>query len=73
MDMTYVGTLYDCPSCALPATASPRGRAASTHGPVDHVFVRCVGGHWFLGPVDMLLAGCLAGAEEDDRAQRRAA
>jgi hypothetical protein len=65
-------TLYDCPSCALPATASPRGRAASTHGPVDHVFVRCIAGHWFLGPTDMLLAGDGA-AEIDDPAQRRAA
>jgi len=49
-----VTTLYDCPECALPATATPRGRWDSTHGPVDHVFVRCVTGHRFFGPVDML-------------------
>jgi hypothetical protein len=47
--------LYDCPECALPATADPRGRYDSTSGPVDHVYVRCVLGHWFLGPVEMLL------------------
>jgi len=47
-------TLHDCPECALPATVSHRGRYASTHGPVDHVFVRCVTGHWFLGPRDTL-------------------
>jgi hypothetical protein len=47
-------TLYDCPECALPATATSRGERPSTGGPVEHVFVRCVTGHWFLGPVDML-------------------
>jgi hypothetical protein len=47
--------LYDCPECALPATADPRGRCDSTSGPVDHVYVRCVVGHWFLGPVERLL------------------
>jgi hypothetical protein len=47
-------TLHDCPECALPATATPRGALSSTHGRVEHVFVRCVSGHWFLGPVEML-------------------
>jgi hypothetical protein len=47
-------TLYDCPECALPATATPRDARLSTHGRVDHVFVRCVAGHWFLGPLEML-------------------
>jgi hypothetical protein len=47
-------TLHDCPECALPATATHRGRWASTRGQVEHVFVRCVTGHWFLGPVEML-------------------
>jgi hypothetical protein len=47
-------TLYDCPECALPAVATPRGRRPSTSGPVDHVFVRCLVGHWFLGPAEML-------------------
>ena len=48
-------TLYDCPECALPATATPRGRWHSTDGPVDHVSVHCLGGHRFFGPADDLL------------------
>jgi hypothetical protein len=44
-------TLYDCPDCALPATATWRGR----HGSLDHVYLRCVVGHWFLGPLEMLI------------------
>ncbi len=44
-------TLYDCPECALPATATSRGR----HGSLDHVYLRCVVGHWFLGPLEMLI------------------
>jgi hypothetical protein len=47
-------TLYDCPTCALPATATPRGRRQSTHGPVEHILLRCVLGHWFLGPAETL-------------------
>jgi len=47
-------TLHDCPECALPATVTCRGRLTSTHGPVEHVFVRCVVGHWFLGPREMM-------------------
>jgi hypothetical protein len=43
-------TLYDCPECALPATATPRGPR-----PLRHVYVRCVRGHWFLGPEEKLL------------------
>jgi hypothetical protein len=48
-------TLYDCPECALPATVTPRGEYGSTSGPVEHVFVRCVIGHWFLGPAETLI------------------
>jgi hypothetical protein len=48
-------TLHDCPECALPATAAPRGSWASTDGRVEHVYVRCVSGHWFLGPAETLL------------------
>lgn len=47
--------LYDCPDCAMPAAATPRGWLESTDGPVEHVFVRCVAGHWFLGPAEMLI------------------
>lgn len=48
-------TLYDCPECALPATSVSRGTWESTNGPVEHVFVRCVAGHRFLGPAEMLI------------------
>jgi hypothetical protein len=47
-------TLVNCPECGLPAALRPYGRLASTSGPVEHVFVKCVTGHWFLGPVRML-------------------
>ena len=44
--------LYDCPECALPATAEPRGPRS-----LRHVYIRCVRGHWFLGPEEKLLRG----------------
>ncbi len=47
-------TLYDCPDCGLPATVETRGRLTSTDGPVEHVYVRCAQGDWFLGPADTL-------------------
>ena len=47
-------TLVNCPECGLPAALRPYGRLASTTGPVEHIFVKCVVGHWFLGPVGML-------------------
>jgi len=49
-----VRMLSDCPQCRLPCTVEPRGRWGSTAGPVAHVYVRCVAGHWFLGPADRL-------------------
>ncbi|HTJ33240.1 hypothetical protein [Dactylosporangium darangshiense] len=47
--------LVDCPECGLPATKRSEGLLASTAGPVEHVRLRCVLGHWFLGPSDILL------------------
>jgi hypothetical protein len=46
--------LYDCPDCGLPATVETRGQLPSTGGPVEHVYVRCAKGDWFLGPADTL-------------------
>jgi len=46
--------LIDCPECALPATLRSEGPMASTHGPVEHIHVRCVIGHRFFGPAEML-------------------
>ena len=45
----------DCPECGLPATKRSEGRVASTAGPVEHVHVRCVIGHRFFGPTEILL------------------
>ncbi len=47
--------LSDCPECRLPATVTSWGKAAGTGGPVLHVYVRCVVGHWFLGPAETLV------------------
>jgi hypothetical protein len=47
--------LVDCPECGLPATKRSQGRVASTAGPVEHVHVRCVIGHRFFGPTEILL------------------
>ena len=47
-------TLYDCPDCGLPATVESRGTLPSTDGPVEHVYVRCAAGDWFLGPAETL-------------------
>ena len=37
--------LIDCPECALPAEVVDRFWLASTSGPVEHMSIRCVGGH----------------------------
>jgi hypothetical protein len=47
--------LVDCPECALPATKRSEGHLPSTDGPIEHVRLRCVLGHCFLGPSDILL------------------
>ncbi|GAA3298856.1 MULTISPECIES: hypothetical protein [Dactylosporangium] len=47
--------LVDCPECGLPATARSGGQLAGTYGPVEHVHLRCVVGHRFFGPGDILL------------------
>ncbi|WP_432827787.1 hypothetical protein [Dactylosporangium sp. CA-092794] len=47
--------LVDCPECGLPATKRSDGWLASTHGPVEHVRLRCILGHRFFGPTDILL------------------
>jgi hypothetical protein len=37
-----------CPDCAAPAEVTDRSVLESTDGPIEHVKIRCVGGHWFL-------------------------
>ena len=46
--------LVVCPECAAPAEVVDRFAVPSTHGPVEHVKVQCLGRHWFLLPVASL-------------------
>ena len=41
--MTYAR----CPECDLPAQIVDRFTLVSTSGPVEHVKIVCLGGHWF--------------------------
>jgi hypothetical protein len=36
-----------CPQCELPATIIDRFSLNSTDGPVEHLKIRCMSGHWF--------------------------
>jgi hypothetical protein len=48
--------LVACPECELPAEITERFWLDSTDGPVLHVCVTCVDGHYFRMPADRLLA-----------------
>jgi hypothetical protein len=43
-----------CPECGHPATVVDRAVLESTDGPVEHVRVRCPGGHHFFMPTEGL-------------------
>jgi hypothetical protein len=45
-----------CPSCPRPAEIIDRFTFASTDGPVEHVKVRCPGGHWYTVPASRVRA-----------------
>lgn len=45
---------YSCPDCAAPAEVLSRWVMGSTDGPVEHLKMRCVVGHWFAMPTWML-------------------
>lgn len=47
--------LTTCPECAAPAEVTWTFAAESTDGPVEHVKLRCIRQHWFLGPAESLL------------------
>lgn len=58
--------LVDCPAftdqdftqrCALPAEVVNEYVMQSTDGPVRAMLIKCVNGHCFNGPVDMLVFG----------------
>jgi len=46
--------LLDCPLCGLPAEIVARFTFDGSPGPVEHVKLACVAGHWFTLPVDSL-------------------
>ena len=48
--------LHACPECELPAEITERFWLDSTDGPVLHVCVTCVDGHYFRMPADRLAA-----------------
>ena len=50
------GYLVACPECELPAEITERFWLDSTDGPVLHVCVTCVDGHYFRMPADRLSA-----------------
>jgi hypothetical protein len=49
-------SLVACPECGLAAEIGDRFSQRSTDGPVDHVVLNCVDGHYFRMPSDRLPA-----------------
>ncbi|HUB40783.1 MAG TPA: hypothetical protein VMA72_18195 [Streptosporangiaceae bacterium] len=49
-----VQSLSECPECGLPAEITGRFSLSSTDGPVEHVALACVDGHYFRMPLDGL-------------------
>jgi hypothetical protein len=43
-----------CPECGLPAEITERFWLSSTDGPVEHVALACVDGHYFRMPADRM-------------------
>jgi hypothetical protein len=48
--------LVPCPECEMPAEVTDLFSLHSTDGPVDHVAVACVAGHYFRMALDRLAA-----------------
>jgi hypothetical protein len=46
--------LTECPECGLPAEIVDRFMLTGAPGPVEHVKLVCLAGHWFTPPVDYL-------------------
>jgi hypothetical protein len=70
--MDSVTTFYDCPAyvdwdravrCGLPAEVEHRYSLGSTDGSLASVKIRCPQGHWFSGPVDVLIRQATASPE----------
>jgi len=49
-----IQSLTACPECGLPAEITDRFSLSSTDGPVEHVALACVDGHYFRMPADRL-------------------
>jgi hypothetical protein len=60
-----------CPECELPAEVMDRFALASTDGPVDHVAIACVAGHYFRMAVDRLSAKAQEQLVEPDSSRQR--
>ena len=58
MDGPYGLTLVPCPTCGVPAEVTDRVSLASTGGPVEHLCLRCLDGHYFRTAADLLPAEC---------------
>ena len=58
MDGPHGLTLVPCPACGVPAEVTDRFSLASTGAPVEHLCLRCVNGHHFRTPADLLSAEC---------------
>ena len=48
--------LLNCPTCGLPAEITDRFTLDGAPGPVEHVKLVCVEGHWYTPAVDRLPA-----------------
>ena len=46
--------LLECPHCGLPAEITERFTLGGVPGPVEHVKLVCVVGHWFTPPADQV-------------------
>ena len=62
--------LTRCPECDGPAEIEHRTVLESTHGPIEHVKLRCVQRHWCFVPTSSL-DGVPAAAPRRSAAHRR--
>jgi hypothetical protein len=50
-------SLVSCPECGMPAEVTDLFSLSSTNGPVDHLAMACVAGHYFRMALDRLPTG----------------
>jgi hypothetical protein len=68
---TGLERVVSCPECGLPAEILDRFSLASTDGPVAHVALGCLGGHFFRLAVERLPAEVPLRARSPHRPRRR--